>query len=131
MTEIRILLVDDEPDIRELLDISLGLDGEFITRGCASGADALVTAAEWSPSLILLDVTMPYMDGPTTLANLRKNSRTAHIPIIFLTGRTRSVEVEQYLSLGALGVLSKPFDPMTLAASVRSHLTPLASHHAS
>jgi CheY-like chemotaxis protein len=131
MTEIRILLVDDEPDIREVLDISLGLDREFITRGCASGADALVTAAEWSPSLILLDVMMPHMDGPTTLANLRKNPRTAHIPIVFLTARTQSGEVEQYLSLGAQGVLSKPFDPMTLAASVRSHLPSLASHHAS
>lgn len=72
MTDIRILLVDDEPDIREVVDVSLGLDPEFKMRACASGADALVTAAEWSPSIILLDVMMPLMDGPTTLANLRK-----------------------------------------------------------
>jgi len=130
MTDIRILLVDDEPDIREVVDVSLGLDREFATRACASGADALVTAAEWSPSLILLDVMMPLMDGPTTLANLRKNPRTAHIPVVFLTARTQASEVEQYISLGAQGVLSKPFDPMTLAASVRSYLPSAAASHA-
>jgi len=123
MTDIRILLVDDEPDIREVVDVSLGLDREFKMRACASGADALVMAAEWSPTLILLDVMMPLMDGPATLANLRKNPRTAQIPVVFLTARTQTDEIEQYISLGAQGVLSKPFDPMTLAASVRSYLT--------
>lgn len=129
MTEIRILLVDDEPDVREVVDVSLGLDPQFKTRACASGADALITAADWTPSIILLDVMMPFMDGPTTLANLRKNPRTAHIPVVFLTARTRADEIEQYTSLGAQGVLSKPFDPMTLAASVRSYLPPLAVQH--
>jgi CheY-like chemotaxis protein len=130
MTDIRILLVDDEPDIREVVDVSLGLDREFRMRACASGADALVTAAEWSPSLILLDVMMPLMDGPTTLANLRKNPKTAKIPVVFLTARTQAGEIEQYIALGARGVLSKPFDPMTLAASVRGYLPALAGHHA-
>jgi CheY-like chemotaxis protein len=130
MTVIRILLVDDEPDIREVVDVSLGLDPEFKTRACASGADALAMAAEWLPSLILLDVMMPLMDGPTTLANLRRNPRTAHIPVVFLTARTQSGEIAHYISLGAQGVLSKPFDPMTLAVSVRSHLPVWANHHA-
>jgi CheY-like chemotaxis protein len=130
MTDIRILLVDDEPDIREVVDVSLGLDPEFKIRACASGADALVTAAEWSPSIILLDVMMPLMDGPTTLVNLRNNPRTADIPVVFLTARTQADEVEQYISLGAQGVLSKPFDPMTLAASVRDYLPPSSLHHA-
>jgi CheY-like chemotaxis protein len=129
MTDIRILVVDDEPDIREVVDVSLGLDRELTMRACASGADALVMAAEWSPSLILLDVMMPLMDGPTTLANLRKNPRTAHIPVLFLTARTQSGEIEQYISLGAQGVLSKPFDPMTLATSVRSYLPQPANIH--
>jgi CheY-like chemotaxis protein len=131
MTDIRILLVDDEPDIREVVDVSLGLDRDFATRACASGADALATAAEWSPSLILLDVMMPVMDGPTTLAKLRNNPRTAHIPVVFLTARTQADEVEQYISLGAQGVLSKPFDPMTLAASVRSYLPASAGQQVS
>jgi CheY-like chemotaxis protein len=131
MTDIRILLVDDEADIREVVDVSLGLDPEFKIRACASGADALATADGWSPALILLDVMMPLMDGPTTLANLRKNPRTANIPVVFLTARTQTDEIEQYISLGAQGVLSKPFDPMTLAASVRGYLPPPATHHAS
>jgi CheY-like chemotaxis protein len=129
MTDIRILLVDDEPDIREVVDVSLGLDPQFRTRACASGADALVMAARWSPSLILLDVMMPLMDGPTTLTNLRKNPGTAHIPVLFLTARTQSAEIEQYISLGVQGVLSKPFDAMTLAALVRTYLPPSAAHH--
>src|ERR1700728_3320947 len=129
MTEIRILLVDDEPDIREVVDVSLGLDREFSTRACASGADALITAAEWSPSIILLDVMMPLMDGPATLANLRKNPRTAHIPVVFLTARTQADEIAQYMSLGAEGVLSKPCDAMTLAASVRSYLPATGDQH--
>ncbi|MGO8975887.1 MAG: response regulator [Steroidobacteraceae bacterium] len=131
MTDIRILLVDDEPEIREVVDVSLGLDREFRMRACASGADALVMAAQWSPSLILLDVMMPLMDGPTTLANLRKNPRTAHIPVVFLTARTQTAEIEHFISLGAQGVLSKPFNPMTLATSVRSYLPRSAGQHAS
>jgi CheY-like chemotaxis protein len=131
MNPIRILLVDDEPDVRTVVDVSLGLDPEFTTRACASGADALVMAAQWSPALILLDVMMPLMDGPATLANLRKNPRTAHIPVLFLTARARADEIEHFISLGAKGVLSKPFDPMTLAALVRSHLPLTAAQHAS
>jgi len=129
MTDIRILLVDDEPDVREVVDVSLGLDPQFRTRACASGADALVMAARWSPSLILLDVMMPLMDGPTTLANLRKNPGTAHIPVLFLTARTQSAEIEQFISLGVQGVLSKPFDPMTLAALIRRYLPPPSAHN--
>ena len=131
MTDIRILVVDDEPDIREVVDVSLGLDPQFKMRACASGADALVMAAQWSPTIILLDVMMPLMDGPTTLSKLRKNPQTADIPVLFLTARTQTDEIEQYISLGAQGVLSKPFDPMTLAASVRSYLPPAAAHQAS
>jgi CheY-like chemotaxis protein len=130
MTDIRILFVDDEADIREIVDVSLSLDPEFKTRACVSGADALVMAAQWSPSLILLDVMMPIMDGPATLANLRKNPRTAHIPVVFLTARTQTEEIAQYVSLGAQGVLSKPFNPMTLAASVRGHLPTSAAQYA-
>jgi len=122
MSAIRILHVDDEPDIREVVDMSLGLNAEFEVRGCASGAEAITAAAEWSPFLIMLDVMMPGMDGPTTLAHLRKNPRTCEIPVLFMTARAQAREVEQFVALGAQGVVSKPFDPMTLAALVRSHL---------
>jgi CheY-like chemotaxis protein len=122
MTAYRILHVDDEPDIREIVDMSLGLNAEFEVRACASGVDAIAMAAEWSPFLILLDVMMPGMDGPTTLTHLRKDPRTADIPVLFMTARAQEREVQQLIALGAQGVISKPFDPMTLAFSVRSHL---------
>jgi CheY-like chemotaxis protein len=122
MSAIRILHVDDEPDIREIVEMSLGLNADFDVRACASGADAVATAAEWSPFLILLDVMMPGMDGPTTLKHLRQDPRTTDIPVLFMSARAQAREVEQLISLGAQGVISKPFDPMTLAFLVRSHL---------
>jgi CheY-like chemotaxis protein len=122
MSTVRILHVDDEPDIREIVEMSLGLNAEFELRACASGAEAITTAAEWLPSLILLDVMMPGMDGPTTLTHLRKDARSADIPVLFMTARAQAREVQQFIALGAQGVISKPFDPMTLAFSVRSHL---------
>ncbi len=125
MNPIRILHVDDEPDIREIVDLSLGLDPDFEVRGCASGAEAIAAAAEWSPALVLLDVMMPRMDGPTTLTHLRENLQTAGIPVLFMTARAQSREVEQFIAMGAQGVISKPFDPLTLASVVRSHIEAL------
>jgi len=121
---IRFLHVDDEPDIREVVELSLGLDPDFTVRSCGSGKDALAVAAEWQPDFILLDVMMPVMDGPATLVQLRENARTADIPVIFMTARAQAREVDRFRSLGAVGVIPKPFDPMTLAASVRSYVQP-------
>ena len=125
MSTIRILHVDDEPDIREIVDLSLSLNPDFQLRSCASGDEALTAAGEWSPSLILLDVMMPRMDGPTTLSHLRKNPETSDIPVLFMTARAQPREIEQFIALGAQGVISKPFDPMTLAFTVRNHLETL------
>ena len=125
MSKLRILHVDDEPDIREVVDISLGLDPQFEVRACASGAEALTAAADWLPTLILLDVMMPVMDGPMTLAQLRKNPKTFDVPVLFMTARAQAREVEHYISLGAQGVISKPFDPMALAGLVGEHLQAL------
>jgi two-component system, OmpR family, response regulator len=122
MTGARILYVDDEDDIREVATLALELDGGLTVRTCASGAEALDVAAAWQPDLILLDVMMPHMDGPTTLAKLREVPATAAIPIVFITARTQAGEVEQFEALGALGVLAKPFDPMTLGNAVRAYL---------
>jgi two-component system OmpR family response regulator len=124
MNKIRILHVDDEPDIREVVDLSLGLDPDFTVLGCGSGKEALAVAAEWQPDFILLDVMMPVMDGPATLVQLRANAKTAGIPVIFMTARAQAREVDRFRSLGAVGVIPKPFDPMTLAASVRSYVQP-------
>jgi CheY-like chemotaxis protein len=125
MNPIRILHVDDEPDIREIVGLSLGLNPEFQVRACESGAEAIGAATEWSPELILLDVMMPHMDGPTTLSQLRKDPRTSAIPVFFMTARAQAREIEQFIALGAQGVISKPFEPMTLAEEVSSRLQAL------
>jgi CheY-like chemotaxis protein len=121
MGSVRVLHVDDEPDIREVVEISLGLDPAFAVRSCASGGDALAATADWAPDLILLDVMMPDMDGPMTLARLRERPQTASVPVVFMTARAQSSELDRFLSLGAAGVIAKPFDPMTLAALVRRY----------
>jgi CheY-like chemotaxis protein len=119
MRTLRVLYVDDEPDIRELVELSLTLDMEFSVKSCASGGDAVAAAAEWSPHIILMDVMMPIMDGPQTLSQLRRNRVTARIPVVFMTARAQARELEHFRSLGAAGVIAKPFDPMTLAGAVR------------
>jgi DNA-binding NarL/FixJ family response regulator len=124
MAAIRILHIDDEADIREVMEISLGLDPDFFTRSCESGPEGVKIAAEWDPDLILLDVMMPIMDGPATLSALRENPTTADIPVIFMTARAQARELDRFRSLGAVGVIAKPFDPMTLASSVRNYLQP-------
>ncbi len=120
MSFLRVLHIDDEPDIREIVAASLGFDHshQFLVSGCDSGEEGLAIAAQWQPDLILLDVMMPVMDGLATLSHLQGNPRTADIPVIFLTARTQKRELEHFKSLGAAGVITKPFDPMTLAATV-------------
>jgi CheY-like chemotaxis protein len=114
--------VEDEPDIREVVEMSLALDPDITLKSCASGPEALVAAADWTPDVILMDVMMPKMDGPETLKHLREDARTAKIPVVFMTARAQTHEMEHFLSLGAAGVIPKPFDPMTLAAAVRAYL---------
>lgn len=122
---IRILHVDDEPDIREIVELSLSLDPAFSIRNCGSGREALSVAADWQPDIILLDVMMPLMDGPATFLELKQNARTAGIPVIFMTARAQAREVDRFRALGGVGVIPKPFDPMTLAASVRHYVQPV------
>lgn len=111
----KILLVEDELDIRAIAQVSLEEIGGFTVKYCASGKEALNEVAEFSPDLILLDVMMPGMDGVTTLKKLREKPFLKKIPVIFLTARTQSGDIEHYIGLGALHVITKPFDPMTLA----------------
>jgi CheY-like chemotaxis protein len=118
----RILYVDDEADIREIAEMALQLDPDLEVRTCASGPDGLREAANWTPDLILLDVMMPGMDGPTVLQALRANPLTRAIPVVFITARIQAHEVASLEALGARGVLAKPFDPMTLAEQARRFL---------
>jgi two-component system OmpR family response regulator len=120
----RLLYVDDEADIREVAELALSLDSSFEVRTCASGEEAIAIAPEWCPDLILLDVMMPGMDGPTAFERLRKLPETAATTIVFITARTQAREVERFKAMGAAGVIAKPFDPMGLARIVRAYLPP-------
>ncbi len=122
MRPLRVLCVDDEADIRELAMLALELDPDIEARGESSGAAGLATAARWRPDAILLDVMMPSMDGPTTLLQLRSHDDTRDIPVIFMTARAQSGEIEAFIKQGGREVITKPFDPMTLAAEVRRRI---------
>ena len=122
MTALRVLHVDDEPDIRKVVKLSLGLDPTFAVLSCGSGAEALAAAPDWSPDMILCDVVMPMMDGPETLKHLRACPRMVDIPVVFMTARVQKREIQQFKSLGAVGVITKPFDPMTLVGELRAYL---------
>jgi CheY-like chemotaxis protein len=122
MTIHKVLLVDDEDDIRTIGQVSLSRVGGWQTVLASSGADALTKAAAERPDLILLDVMMPGMDGPTTLARLRAQEATAATPVIFMTAKIQKQEVARYLELGAVGVIGKPFNPLTLPADIKKLL---------
>ncbi len=114
----KVLLVEDEPDIRRIGEFSLKRVGHWDVVLAGSGREGVEKAAAEQPDVILLDVMMPGMDGPMTLAELQAQPNTAHIPVIFMTAKVEKREVERYLMLGAAGVISKPFDPMGLPAEV-------------
>lgn len=110
----RIMLIEDEDDIRAVAAMALETLGGFELQACASGLEALTAIEAFAPQLIILDVMMPGMDGPETLRGIRKLPGFARTPAVFMTAKVQSEEVERYLAEGALGVIPKPFDPMTL-----------------
>jgi CheY-like chemotaxis protein len=118
----RILIIDDEDDIREVASLSLETVAgwEVVTAG--SGLQGLARAAEFQPDAILLDVMMPGMDGPTTFRELRANPATAHIPVLLLTAKVQASDQRRFADLGVNAVLHKPFDPLTLAAQIATVL---------
>ena len=115
----RILYVEDEPDIRAVAELSLETVGGFELLLCSSGAEALARAPEFQPDLILLDVMMPGMDGPATLVALHQIDSLREVPVVFMTAKVQASEIEEYNASGAVGVIPKPFDPMTLPDQVR------------
>lgn len=114
----RILYVEDEPDIQAVARIALETVGGFTVQICSSGEDALQAAVEFAPDLLLLDVMMPGMDGPTTLKELRNLPQLQNTPAVFMTAKVQPQEVEQFKSYGALDVIAKPFDPMALSSQI-------------
>ncbi|WP_341917368.1 response regulator [Polaromonas sp. YR568] len=114
----RILYVEDEPDIRMVAQMALEAVGGFTVIACPSGSEALAAAPTAQADLLLLDVMMPGMDGPSTLKALRALPATADTPVIFMTAKVQAAEVAQYRELGAIDVIHKPFDPMELSAQI-------------
>jgi CheY-like chemotaxis protein len=115
-----VLLVDDEPDLRRIAALSLSRVGKWAVLLAASGAEALAVIERERPDVILLDVMMPGLDGPSTLSRLRAAPSAAGVPVIFMTAKVQKQEVERYLRLGAAGVITKPFDPMRLPEQIRA-----------
>ncbi|HHH48541.1 MAG TPA: response regulator [Gammaproteobacteria bacterium] len=115
----RILFVEDEADIQAVAQVALEAVGGFTVRICSSGEEALRVAEAFAPQLILSDVMMPDMDGPATLIALRRLPALADTPAIFMTARVLPQEVEQLRACGAMAVIAKPFDPMTLAQQIK------------
>lgn len=116
----KVLLVEDEPDIQAVAKLALEMLGGLVIQVCSSGSEALEVIDEFQPQLVLLDVMMPGMDGPETLAAIQQHPVWASIPVAFMTAKVQPSEVAHYKSLGALEVIPKPFDPMTLSDQVKA-----------
>lgn len=115
----QILIIDDEDDLREVAQISLETMAGWDVLTAASGIEGVRIAEQKQPDLILLDVMMPNMDGPSTLQVLQNNLSTRHIPVVFLTAKIRARLVEKnYQAWGVVGLIRKPFDAIELADQV-------------
>lgn len=114
----RIMHIEDDLSIQEITRVALEIVGGFTVLSCSSGAQGLAEIDRFAPQLILLDVMMPGMDGPETLSRLRQLPGSAALPVVFMTAKVQSHEIDIYRNLGAAEVIIKPFDPMTLADQI-------------
>ncbi len=115
----KVLYVEDEPDIQAIARLALESVGGFEVFICSSGIEALEKAPGINPDMILLDVMMPGLDGPETLKKMREIDVLKDTPVVFLTAKAMASEVDRFLEAGALQVIAKPFDPMTLSDQLR------------
>lgn len=114
----RVLIVDDDDAIREVVQASLEMVAGWTVAAASSGLEALALATADPPDAIILDVMMPTMDGPTTFAKLQADERTRHVPVVLLTAKVQPAERRRWEGLGVAGVLAKPFDPFGLSVQV-------------
>jgi len=122
MSAKHILLIDDEPEIREIVRVSLELVGGWDVSATGSASEGLTLAADQRPDAILLDVMMPDMDGPTTFQALQAAPETCAIPVILLTAKVQSADLRRFDQLGVAATIAKPFDPLTLPSQVATAL---------
>lgn len=130
------MLVEDDPHLLMITRIGLERVGGFEVKTCGSGKEALSSISVFVPDMILLDVLMPGMDGIATLKALRQIPEVASVPVVFMTARAQKTEIETYLTLGVAGVISKPFDPVTISETLlnlwqQKRATPKRKHRKS
>jgi CheY-like chemotaxis protein len=120
--KLKVLYVDDEPDIRTIVEMAFALDPAIEVRLASSGQHVLemLQQGAWIPDLALIDMLMPGMTGTDVMAALRERGWTANIPIVFVTASAWQKDIDRFVEAGALGIIAKPFDPLTLAETVRS-----------
>lgn len=115
----KILYAEDEVDVQTIVEISIWSMSDYQIKIYENGKLLLDAVEEYDPDLILLDVMMPEMDGPTTFEHLQANEKTKHIPVIFITAKAQIHEVKLFHEAGVIGVITKPFDPMMLCANIK------------
>jgi len=114
----RLLVIDDEDDIRDVASVTLELTRGWTIESAGCGARGIELARSFRPDAILLDVMMPDLDGPATFRLLQSLGDTRHIPVIFLTAKVQPADLRKFTQLGVRGVIAKPFDPLKLAAEI-------------
>ena len=118
----KVLIIDDEDDVRSIASMSLGMVGQMDVVEASSGGEGIAAAQREQPDVILLDMMMPDMDGLATIRLLKSSTETSSIPVIFLTAKAMTSEIETLKRAGALGVITKPFNPMMLTRDVQELL---------
>lgn len=114
----KILYAEDEPDVQTVVELTIQTMSNYIIKVCDNGRKLLDCVEDYNPDLILLDVMMPEMDGPTTFKNLQENAATKDIPVVFMTAKAQVHEVETFKQTGILGIITKPFDPISLCSEI-------------
>lgn len=116
----KILYAEDEPDVQTIVELTVQTMSEYQIKICNNGKELLKCVSEFNPDLILLDVMMPEMDGPTTFRNLQSEENTKDIPVIFMTAKAQVHEIEIFKEIGVVGIITKPFDPMNLCDEIQA-----------
>lgn len=114
----KILYAEDEPDVQTVVELTVQTMSNYTIKICDNGKKLLECVQDYEPDLILLDVMMPEMDGPTTFKNLQENSQTKDIPVVFMTAKAQVHEIETFKQTGILGIITKPFDPISLCNEI-------------
>lgn len=115
----KILYAEDEPDVQTIVELIVQSMSSYEIKICENGKKLLESVEDYEPDLILLDVMMPEMDGPTTFENLQLNEKTKNIPVIFMTAKAQIHEVKIFQEIGVIGVITKPFDPILLCSKIQ------------